>query len=333
MRNRESEKRSIGSPFARGILGTASILLAAGLSACGSANYSCDSESGRQAIVSDVDRLLSNQQCASALALIEQYYPLAGCGTDEIRQARASANACAANINFFQLISDLGNANLVGSAMWTSFTQLFPSSLTDQRVTGGQNALDALFAIRLPGTLTPPQYVINATTAHPGTLVAAHRTEDANLYGMLVSMSLIGSLQNRYGAPDGAYHKTKKLGATAGNANGWELVTAVDVNACTYAGSVLTLFDSIGQVGGTLGSSLGGSVGGALVTAAATYTGLLNAACDSGCQACGFSAGSCTPCPTELRNRNSCAGLATDKASCAAAGIVNFIDTNPLGWP
>ncbi len=302
-------------------------------SACGTANYGCDSDSGRNAIVADVDRFLSSQDCASALALIEQYYPQAGCGTDEIRLARASANACAANINFFQLITDLGTVSLVGPAFWTSMTQLFPSTMTDQRVTGGQNSLDALFAIRLPGALTPPQYIINSTTPNPGSLIAAHRTQDSNLYGMLVSMSLVGALQNRYGAPDAAYHKTKKLGATVGNPNGWELVTAVDVNACTYTGSILTLFDSISQVGGTIGTALGATLGGALITAATTFSGLINNACDSGCQACGFAAGACTPCPTELRNRNSCTGVATDKASCAATGIVQFVDTNPLGWP
>ena len=164
-------------------------------------------------------------------------------------------------------------------------------------------------------------------------IVAAHRTEDSNLYSMLVSMSLIGALQNRYGAPDGSYHQGQKLGATAGNPAGWETVTAVDVNACTYAGAVLTFLDSISQVGATIGSSLGGSVGGALTTAAGTFSTLMNDACDSGCQACGIAAGSCTPCPTELRDRNSCTGVATDKASCAAAGIAAFMNTDPLGWP
>jgi hypothetical protein len=109
-------------------------------------------------------------------------------------------------------------------------------------------------------------------------------------------------------------------------------VTAVDVNACTYAGAILTFFDSIGQVGATIGSSLGGSVGSNLTTAAVTFAALINSACDTGCQNCGLPAGTCSICPTELRYRNSCTGLATDKASCAAAGIVQFMDTSPLGW-
>lgn len=324
--------QSLGS-FSRRISGAFALLLFVVLSSCSSSKYSCDSDSGRGALVSDVDQLLSTQDCAGALALIEPYYPLAGCATDEVRLARASANACAANVNFFQLMDDLGNANLIGNEVWVSLTRIFPSTLTDQRVTGGQNALDSLFALRVPGAISPEASMINSASAHPGTLVAAHRSQDSNMYAMLVSMSLIGALQNRYGAPDGSYHQTQKLGATAGNANGWELVTDVDVNACTYAGALLTFFDSISQVSGTIGTALGGAVGTSLTTAATTYTALLAVACDAGCQACGFAAGSCTPCPTELRNRNSCTGVATDKATCAASGIVSFMNSNPAGWP
>lgn len=303
------------------------------LAGCGEKNLSCSSEEGRRAIVKEVDQELSRQSCSTALAVIETYYSQEGCGTDDIRLARASANACAANVNFFQLVEDLGTNSLVGSDLWITLTKLFPSSSVDQRVTGAQNSLDALFAIRLPGTLTPPEYVVNATTVHPGTLVAAHRTEDANIYGMLVSMALVGALQNRYGSPAGNWHKTQKLGQTVGNPNGWEDANFVDVNACSYAGAVLTLFDSITQVSGTIGTSLGGSVGTSLTTAATTYTLLLDAACDAGCTACGLAAGLCDPCPIELRNRYSCLGNNTDKFSCAAAGIASFINNNPLGWP
>jgi hypothetical protein len=175
--------------------------------------------------------------------------------------------------------------------------------------------------------------MINSTTEHPGTLVAAHRTEDSNLYGMLLSMSLVGSLQNRYGAPQGNWHRGQKLGLTIGNPDGWEDPTFVDVYACTYAGSILTMLDSIGQVGSTIGSSLGGAVGSTLTTAASTFTSLMDAACDTGCQACGMAAGACDPCPTTLRNRYSCLGTTADVNSCAAAGIADFMNNNALGWP
>lgn len=304
------------------------------LSSCGRPDFSCDSAEGRGAIVAEVDQLLSSQDCTSALALIEAYYVLPGCAADEIRQARAAANACAANINFFQLVSDLATNNIVGNELWVTLTLLFPSSLTDQRLTGGQNAMDALFAIRRPGTLTPPEYLINSTSANPGTLVAGHRTEDSNTYSMLVSMALIGSLQNRYGAPLANYHRGQKLGTSASFPNGWETVGAVDVNACTYAGAILTLFDSIEQIGPTLAASFG-STGATLVASATAFTALLSTACDAGCVTCGFAAGSCTTCPIELRDRFSCTGIATDKASCSAAGIAQFMNSTPagFGWP
>ncbi len=304
------------------------------LSACGATNINCDSDKNRKALVAEVDKLLSSQNCTGALSLIEPFYPLAACASDEVRTARAAANSCAANVNFFQLTSDLSTNDIVGNQLWVTLTKLFPSSLTDQRLTGGQNALDALFAIRKPGLLTPPEYVVNSTSANPGTLVAAHRTDDSNVYGMLVSMALVGSLQNRYGAPTATYTRGQKLGTSVTYVNGWETVAAIDSAACTYAGSILTLFDSITQVGGTFSSSLG-STGATLVTAAALYTGLLNTACDAGCVTCGFAAGACATCPTELRNRNACTGLATDKASCAAAGIAQFMNSTPagFGWP
>jgi hypothetical protein len=303
------------------------------LSGCGSAEpMSCETEKGRNAIVTHVDSALSDQDCAEALRVIEIYYPQTGCGTDEIRLARASANACAANVNFFELITNLGTNNITGTELWVTLTKLFPSSTVDQRVTGGQNALDALFAIRIPGMLTPPQHVINSTSVSPGSLIAAHRTEDSNLYTMLVSMSLVGALQNRYGAPQANWHRGQKMGQTVGNANGWEDATAVDVYACTYAGALLTMFDSINQVGATIGSSLGGTVGSTLTTAASTFSTALDSACDAGCVTCGMPAGSCTPCPTTLRNRLSCTGLNTDVNSCAAAGIASFMDTSVLGW-
>lgn len=301
------------------------------LSSCGSTKYSCETDEGRKAIVAQVDQLLSSQDCSGALALVETYYPLPGCAADDIRLARASANACAANINFFQLVTDLAAGNLVGNELWVTLTELFPSSLTDQRVTAGQNAIDALFAIRLPGILTPPQYIVNSSSANPGSLVASHRTEDSNFYSMLVSMSLIGSLQNRYGLPQANYHRGQKLGLSATYPNGWETVAAVDVNACTYAGAILTLFDSITQIGPKMGTSAGA----ALVLAAGAYATLLDNACDAGCVTCGFVAGSCTPCPVALRDRYSCTGLATDKVSCSAAGIAQFMNSVPagFGWP
>jgi len=309
------------------------------LSACGEPKMSCDTDEGRKAIVKAVDDALNEQDCARAVIAIDPYYGNSGCGTDDIRMARASAYACAANINFFKLISDLGDSNLTGNGIWEAFTALFPSSTADSRVTAGQYSLDSLFAIRVPGTITPPEYLMYPGGVHEATLIPAHRTYDANIYAMLVSMSLIGSLQNRYGAPTAAFKRGQNLGRIAGNANGWMDVTQVGTDACTYGGAVLSLVDTIGQVGTNLGSTVGGALGTALTTIATTFTTALDFACENGCQGtggspsgCNLPAGSCTPCPIELRSRFSCSGQVNDRASCAAAGIAHFINTSPLGW-
>jgi hypothetical protein len=306
------------------------------LSGCGEGNrYSCDSETGRRAIISEVDQALSREACAEAIALVETYYPQPGCASDEMRLARASANACAANVNFLRIVNDLAGSNLSGNAIWVTLTELFPSNPVDQRVIGGQNALDALFAIRKPGVLTPPSYVVNASSANPGTLLASHRTEESNLNAMLVSMSLIGSLQNRFGAPLPNHHRGQKLGRSALYPNGWEDPLAVDVNACTYVGAILTLFDSIEQVAPVINGGIGGSAGTQLVAAASAFSSLVGQACDIGCVACGMPAGSCTTCPIELRDRNSCTGQTTDRATCSAAGIIRFMNSDAagMGWP
>jgi len=309
------------------------------LSSCGKTSKECTSDEGRKAIVEAVDRALNTQDCAAAVAAIEPHYSSAGCGTDDIRMARASAYACAANVNFFQLVDDLQNLNISNAGLWEALTELFPSTIADQRVAAGQFSLDSLFAIRLPGTVSPPETLINAGTLHPGALLANQRTQTSNIYSMLVSMSLIGSLQNRYGAPKPNHQKTQAIGKTPGNPEGWMKATFVDQNACTYASSVMTMFDTISQVGVDLGNAVGGNLGTALTTLSNTFVTALDLACEAGCQGsggtlsgCSLPAGSCTPCPISLRNRNSCTGQINDPASCAAAGLVYFINTSPIGW-
>ena len=70
-------------------------IAAFGFSSCAKEKFSCDTEQHRQAIVAEVDQLLSTQDCAGALDLIEAFYPKTECAFDDIRLARAAANSCA----------------------------------------------------------------------------------------------------------------------------------------------------------------------------------------------------------------------------------------------
>ncbi len=314
----------IRSFFSRSVLWVAIACAAAG---CGKSEKSCESDEGRKAIAEAVNEHLNTGQCSLAVAEIDPYWNKEGCGTDEIRLARASAYACALGINFFDLIARLTDADLSASGFWATFNALFPATVGDSRPTAGNRALDALFSIQYPGAINRPQYTINASTPNPGALVAAHRTTDSNIYALLTSMGMMGVLQNLYGAPNATTYKiTKKLGASG---NGWQEVATMTEDGCAYAGSILTFVDSVNQVAAVLSSSFGSKVAEKLLT----ITGGLNldVACKAGCDGTSGSGctASCTTCPIELRARTGCkvgAAATTDDLSCAAAGIVKAVN-------
>ena len=148
---------------------------------------------------------------------------------------------------------------------------------------------------------------------------------------IFLSMSLIGSLENQYGAPNATtFHRGQLIGATVAQPAGWATATNVTSDACTYAASILNYIDAAASTAAVVSGSLPTLLG----KTASALGPLINAACDAGCVTCGFPVGSCTPCPTTLRNRATCTGLATDMNTCSAAGIANFINTGgTAGWP
>ncbi len=199
------------------------------------------------------------------------------------------------------------------------------------------NATDSLLA----ALIFPPSAValsnkINSGTNNVGSANASDRTVDSNLYLMYVAMANIGILEDLYGynasaPPDqSTFKKKKKLGSTALKPNGWETAADVDTYGCSYASGILNLKDAIGVVSANLSS-------GGLKTALTNISTILNnfdATCTAACTVCGFT---CTECPRNLRNRDSCKVDATtsddDIARCAAAGMVTLIDTDTtVGW-
>lgn len=273
--------------------------------------------------------MLSGQNCSEAIATIEPFYAEKDCATDDIRLARASAMACQAGVNFFQLVDNLSSSNISSGNFFRVITQFFPSVVEDSKTTAAKYALDSLFAIRIPGTLTPAQWLIYPGGLHPGTLIASQRTRDSNVYSLLVSMSLLGTLQNRNGDPGADYRPTRNLGATGANPAGWGIATAVSEDACAYAGGLLTFVDSIVETAGSLDETFGGGLADELGTISGVFSGAFDVACDQGCKGtvgtgCSMAAG-CT-CPTEIRNRYSCRALTTDATSCAAAGLIQYVN-------
>lgn len=312
------------------------LLLFSHLSGCAKGEMSCEDETGRSAIVAEVSNFLNKNNCAEAVETIDEFYLKEGCGTDPIRYARASAYACAANLNFFDLIDNLSNntANLTGNLFWRYLTQLFPSTANDGRPAAAMYATDALIALQKVGAVTPENYIVNRSTQHPGTLLVDNRQKNANVYLMLTSMAAIGAYQNQYGAPNASFAPTQDIGATVGNPNGWVNVLFGTQDSCGYAGAILNMVDTMGAVADQLGS-----IANDVATLAALLESELNDACEAGCTnttavatGCTLAAGQCTPCPITLRDRNSCAPVLNDREGCAAAGIVDWINTSPIGW-
>lgn len=172
-------------------------------------------------------------------------------------------------------------------------------------------------AIVNPATILVPADTVNSTSNNPGSLLYTDRTTDANSYLLFMSMSLMGSLQNRYGSPSANYHKSTSLPwTTAPNTLG---------DGCAFASALLNYKDAITAVSTESSASIA-----AVYTKIGTFLSLsVDTACSAGCTLCGGSV-SCTSCPFSLRDRASCTGLVTDVNSCAAAGIAIFVNSS---WP
>lgn len=323
----------------------ASLLLAAaalGLGACSSPPSDGSTSVSKRGILRDVDNALTNEDCATAVALIEPL--LNSASTDnEVRLKAASAYGCYARVNFFSLVGDLLSAgpSLAGSALWSTLTQLFPSTAgSDYVPEGALLAIDALQATLTPGALVLPVNKVNAGSYNVGSVFTTDRTSDANIYLAFIAMAGIGGLQNRYGSPDpGTFIKTVDLPWTTA------VSMAGSSDGCAYASSVLNMVDAIESAQYYVSDELAQ----VYANMAATFNTALDTACTIACEnrmptvpesaivgagwtVSGCTVGTCSECPSSLRARANCTGAVDDLSSCAAAGIVNFINESTVGW-
>lgn len=315
------------------------VSLSAWFSACGKPAFDIYSQSGRDAIIDEVNFALTRGQCDYALGLISPLYH-SPYSDNKVRLATASVYGCFANVNVFNMSDTiLQNAGALGSnQIWQLFTEMmYPSTPGDSRFEGGTFAMDAAMSVLEPSFLIP---VANLVLNDPNTpsdlynkrsIVITDHTIDGNLYLSYVAMATVGIIQNQYGNPNvGTY--------TKGNDLPWITAVTMDSTGCAYAAAVLNMVEAMDQVAPTLNSSFGTN----LATITSTFKTQIYAACDVGCQntdpAGAWVASGCTvttacaTCPTRLRDRYSCTGVVTDQNSCAAAGIVNFVNYSVLGW-
>lgn len=327
--------------------GVAACLLLALVSSCSGPPRDGSTALSKKLIFDEVDKALTIGDCNTAVDKIQPLYNSAN--TDNsVRLKAASAYGCDARINFFKLVGDIAarSTDIMAnnsSGFWQVMTEFFPSEAgKDYVVEGAYFGTDALQAALAPGAVILPMYQVNPTSYNPGSVFTTDRVSDANIYLVFMSMAAIGGVQNRYGVPNPAtFKKTIDLTWTKADAAG------IENDGCAYAASILNFVDSVEALSGVVG----GDTSATLTTIAGTFKTGLNAACRTGCYdaaalppagaplhgenwvATGCTAAvKCEECPKELRDRTRCTRDKTNPISCAAAGLVNYINETDYGW-
>jgi hypothetical protein len=306
-------------------------------SSCGTTPTDGSTPLSVQAQIDAANIALTQGNCNAAYVALYPVYNSQYTSND-VRTIMSSVYACSAGINLISLINSIAQNSSVlsGSGFWALLAELFPSTFTDVVPESAEYATDAIFATLYPGQIVSAANTTNAGTYNPGSVIAANRIPDANSYLTFVSMAAIGGLENRYGLPTApTYNKTQNLPWVTASTSGMK------GDGCGFSASILNFFDGIEAIGNNLS---GNSLTSNLNTVYSTFNTILNAACALGCQGlpapydlsfasgCSFTAAQCSACPLTLRNRASCSGQTSDMNSCAAAGLIDFINKSPLGW-
>jgi hypothetical protein len=92
--------------------------LTVGAVSCGAPSRTCATDEGRKEYVTAVDNALNSGNCTEAIAIITPAYSDPGCANNDIRLAYAAAHACNANVDFFNLVTQLESGNLSGSGYY-----------------------------------------------------------------------------------------------------------------------------------------------------------------------------------------------------------------------
>jgi hypothetical protein len=244
------------------------------------------------------------------------------------------------------VISNAG-ATMTGLQFWSFLTQNFVSAVgQDYVVEGAFSGIDALLATWNSSATVLTANQINPTSFNPGSVFVNDRTADSNALLFFMSMAAMGGVQYRYGSP---YSATGRKGVNLP----WKTAVTMDATGCGYASSFVNFVDSLSG----LSANTTGSLKNTFTALKNQFASTLSAACDAGCKGtavvaatlvngvpglaqaghawtptgCAIAAG-CQGCPDAIRNRSSCTYLATDASSCAAAGIVNYVNNGLSGW-
>lgn len=319
-----------------GLILLGGLLLSGG---CGTGEFYSTSPEGKkmfntyqiQAIKDRATLALSSSDCQTALAYTSALYDSDDSDND-VRMLVSAAYGCYSGVNIFSALGKMmENASaLSGAGFWGLLTGMYPSVKTDRIVEAAMFGMDAAMAALKTGQVLVPFDLINTTTKNPGSINILDRIDNANVFIFFLSMAVIGGTQNRWGAPNSAYLKTQNLP--------WTTAATMDGEGCAYASSILNFVDTIGG----FANAVGGPVKDSLLQVQSLFQQGIYLACDLGCQNLPIGGGwvpsgctvttACASCPRGLRDRQRCTGQTDDQVSCAAAGIVNFINVSPAGW-
>lgn len=336
------------------MLRTGIVLISVVLFSACEGDFDPTSASGKAAIIDEVNNALTAQDCTRAIERIEPLY--ASDQTDnEVRLLRSSAYACAGGFNFLQTVENLTTSNVIGNEFWRTLTRLFPAARTDTRMESNFIALESVLTPLLLGAQTPIEYQVFPGSRNPGSVNVLDRIPEANAYLPFLSMAVVGNVQNRYGKLDSqtfaaTYAKLQDLPWTTSG------LTNAEPTGCSYASAVVNMVDGINAILPYVSSNIAST----LSSISTQFETLINRACKLGCAAiaaadpdplwtsayayptgCTFTKAEatalCGKCPLLLRSRQGCAGepsdVARNAAACAAAGIVIFVNEDPLaGW-
>lgn len=355
--------------WTRKIRFTGFLLIAALISACGIPTPDPNSAQGKRAILFDVETYLSQGACSPALTEILPLYNSSNTDND-VRMAMASVYACEGGFNFFNFLNGAQNANFSSPGVFFElFATEFPSknNLSDKIVESAGFGIDALQSVISPGQVLIPGDLFNTTTPNESSLLYSDRTHDSNEYLFYMAMVAMGGLENRVGATAAGKPTNNPplpwiTSATAGMAT----TAGATTSGCEFASALVNLADAAASI--STQCCTGSNCPVPSVTNIPAYVTnqlncLINAAlpgkslaqviydsCNYGCTntvppvgaynatgswsaaACGSNTGACAMCPMLLRNRNNCAGTANDQVSCAAAGVINFVNNSGIAW-
>jgi hypothetical protein len=293
---------------------------------------SCSQASYTDTITSATYQAIDEGDCTTAISVAASAYNSAS-SNNEIRMAYAQAYACAAGVDLLTLTYNISQKiNSSGAAsIWGFLASNFPSTTTptDDKIPQKAIAsLEALFAILEPNTLVSSAYSVNASTYNPMSVYADDRTTDANTLALFVTLPLIGSLLYRYGDINSKDERTVDLpwantSFASISSTPWSTSGTIASDGCALAAGVLNLYDQINIIVDEASSSTAS----AFFSIQTILTEGLDAGCELACSLCA-SAGACTSCPQLLRYPGSCTNSNTDPNTCAAIGVITFVNAS-----